>query len=79
MIEYKDIKNLEDLDKAHKQLQQKLKKKEKRISKDVVGVKDSFTPMNLFAAGLRRASPEVPLDLYLLNFVRKLKRRIRTL
>lgn len=76
MTNYKDIKNLEDLDKAQKQLQKKLRKKEKRISKDFDGVKDSFTPINLFATGLHSVSGNFPLDIYLLNLVRKLKKKM---
>ena len=76
MTNYKDIKNLEDLDNAQKQLQKKLRKKEKRISKNFDGVKDSFTPVNLFATGLHGVSRSIPFDLYLLNLVRKLKKKM---
>jgi len=79
MNKYTDIRNLEDLEKAHKQLQKKLKKKEKGITKNIEGVKDSFTPMNLFATGLHGVSSNIPLDLYLLNLVRKLKKRVKRL
>ncbi len=76
MIKYRDIKNLEDLDKAQQQLHSKLRKKEKRISKNFDGVKDSFTPMNLFASGLHKVSTDIPFDVHLLNIVRKLKKRL---
>jgi len=76
MIDYHKINSIEDLQKAQKSIRSQLNAKGSQVSNRFNGLKEYYTPVNLFASGLRSVSRSVPLDEMLLNWVIKLKQRL---
>ena len=80
-MKYKEIQNLEDIDKARHSLQRKIRRKEKELGRRTDELRESLTGVNLFGATLRTVSSRTatPYDIALLKLVRRLKRGISKL
>jgi len=75
-MKYSNIKNLQELDDAQREVHKKLREKEKELNRRYDTVRNSFTPVNLFASGLRSASKKRPYDQYLLNLIRRIREKV---
>lgn len=76
MIDYKNLKNLSDIDRERAALRMSLSLKEKRLSSGFIALKEDFTPVNLFAEGVKSVSSYIPLDRIVLFIVRLLKKKL---
>ncbi len=76
MGRYNEIKTVEELDKAHRQLRRALDKKGRELESNIADIRESLRPVNLFATGVRSCSSEIPFDRILLRAVRSLKHKL---
>lgn len=75
-MKYSEIKTMEELEKAQKSLRKRIDRKGDAVRGSLYEVKDSFTPVNLVATGLKSVSSVVPFDRMLLTVVSSLKQRL---
>lgn len=75
-MKYSEIKTMEELEKAQKSLRKRIDRKGDSVRGSLYEVKDSFTPVNLVATGLKSVSSVVPFDRMLLTVVSSLKQRL---
>lgn len=75
-MKYCEIKTMDELEKAQKNIHKRIGRKGDAVRESLFEVKDSFTPVNLVATGLKSVSTVVPFDRMLLSVVSFLKRRL---
>lgn len=75
-MKYSEIKTMEELEKAQKNIRKRIDRKGDAVRESLYEVKDSFTPVNLVATGLKSVSSVVPFDRMLLTVVSALKQRL---
>ena len=75
-MKYSEIKTMEELEKAQKNIRKRIDRKGDAVRESLYEVKDSFTPVNLVATGLKSVSSVVPFDMMLLTVVSALKQRL---
>jgi len=73
MSKYSQIRNIDELESALKDVKMSLGGKKVEISDNLYGLRESYSPTNLLGMGLKSASTSYPIDKYLLDKVRKLK------
>ena len=75
-MKYSEIKTMEELAKAQESIRKRIGRKGEAVRDSLFEVKDSFTPVNLVATGLKSVSTVVPFDRMLLSVVSFLKRSL---
>ena len=76
-MKYNELKSLEDIGMAQREVQAKLRSKGRELNRRLDTVKDSLTPVSLLASGLRGVSKKLPVDYILLPLVRKAISRLK--
>lgn len=76
-MKYSEIKDLESLDAARQDVSEKLGLKGREIYANYDRVRESYTPLSIFAVALKRISGNIPFDRILLNLVRRLILRFK--
>ena len=77
MIDYRNIKTLDELTEAHHQSRLRIEEKGKAVQQSLAGVQDFYTPQNLALQGVRRTALNVNFYARALFLVRALKKRLR--
>jgi len=75
-MKYSEIKTMEQLEKAQKQVKKRLGSKGDEVRESFYDMKESYTPTHLMVSGLKSFSSYIPVDQLLLTTVRRLKRRL---
>lgn len=75
-MKYSEIKTLDQLEKARKQVRKKIGSKGDDVRASFYDMKESYTPSHLMISGLKSVSSYVPVDQLLLTTVRRLRRRL---
>ena len=75
-MKYGEIKTLEDLERAQRLVESRIEAKKDDVRLSVMGVRDSFAPVNLMMSGLRAVSEIVPVDRLLLVLIKVLRNKI---
>ena len=75
-MKYNEIKTMEQLEKAQKQVKKKLGSKGDEVRASFYDMKESYTPSHLMISGLKSFSSYIPVDQLLLTTVRRLRRRL---
>ena len=73
--EYKNIRNVEDLDKAIAESGTAVERQVEDIVGRYIGLKEFYAPANILAYGVKKISSNIPFDRILLHLVRILKNR----
>jgi len=74
-MKYSEIKTMDQLEEAQKQVKRRVNKKEVAVKDSFYGVRESYSPGNMLLSGLKSVSSYIPIDQLLLSTVRLLKRR----
>ena len=75
-MKYSDIKTMDQLEKAQKQVKSMLESKSVEVKESFYDMRESYSPGNMLMSGLKSVSAYIPVDQLLLTTVRRLKRRI---
>lgn len=75
-MKYSDIKTMDQLEKAQKQVKSRLESKSVKVKESFYDMRESYSPGNMLMSGLKSVSAYIPVDQLLLTTVRRLKRRI---
>lgn len=75
-MKYSEIKTMEQLEKARKQVRKKIGSKGDDVRASFYDMKESYTPSHLMISGLKSFSSYIPVDQLLLTTVRRLRRRL---
>lgn len=75
-MNYAEIRDMESLDTARREISEKLDVKGKDVIDILRDVRETCTPAGLLAAGIRRLSGTVPLDRIVLMAIRIIKSRL---
>ena len=75
-MKYSDIKTMDQLEKAQKQVKSRLESKSVEVKESFYDMRESYSPGNMLMSGLKSVSSYIPVDQLLLTTVRRLKRRI---
>ena len=75
-MKYSEIKTMEQLEKAQKQVKKRLGSKGDEVLESFYDMKESYTPSHLMVSGLKSFSSYIPVDQLLLTTVRRLKKRL---
>jgi len=75
-MKYCEIKTLDQLEKARKQVKRKIGRKGDDVKESFNDMKDSYSLYRMMVTGLKSISSYVPVDQLLLTTVRRIKRRI---
>ena len=75
-MKYSDIKTMDQLEKAQKQVKSRLESKSVEVKEAFYDMRESYSPGNMLMSGLKSVSAYIPVDQLLLTTVRRLKRRI---
>ena len=75
-MKYAEIRDLKGLDAARRQTVESLDLKARELRGSMADVREACTPVNIIAAGIRRASSGIPLDRLLLMAIRLIKSRL---
>ena len=75
-MKYCEIKTLDQLEKARKQVKRKIGRKGDDVKESFNDLKDSYSLYRMMVTGLKSISSYVPVDQLLLTTVRRIKRRI---
>ncbi|MBO6221293.1 MAG: hypothetical protein J6N46_05110 [Bacteroidales bacterium] len=75
-MKYSDIKTMDQLEKAQKQVKSRLESKGEEVKDSLYGIRETYSPGNMLLSGLKSVSSYIPVDQLLLTTVRRLKRRI---
>ncbi len=75
-MKYSDIKTMDQLEKAQKQVKSRLESKSVEVKESFYDMRESYSPGNMLMSGLKSVSAYIPVDQFLLTTVRRLKRRI---
>lgn len=73
-MNYNEIKTMEQLEKARKQVKARIGTKGDQVRDSFYGVKESYSPSHLMVSGLKSVSSYIPIDQLLLTTVRRIKR-----
>ncbi|MGM9736255.1 MAG: hypothetical protein ACI3ZL_07575 [Candidatus Cryptobacteroides sp.] len=76
-MRYTDITDIKSLDAAREQLSGRMEAKAKEISRHYEAVKESCTPVSIFAGVVKRVSYRTPYDRILLGIVRNIIHRLK--
>ena len=76
-MKYSDIKDIRGLDAAREDIASRLESKGREIYANYDRVRESYTPLSIFAVALKRISGNIPFDRILLNLVRRLILRFK--
>ena len=77
MIDYRNIKTLDELTEAHRQSRQRIEEKGKSVQQRLSGVQEFYTPRNLALQGVRKTALNVNFYTRALLLVRALKKRLQ--
>ena len=72
-MKYSEIKTMEQLEKARKQVKERISLKGGEVRDSFYGMRESYSPGNLVMSGLKSVSAYIPVDQLLLTTVRRLK------
>ena len=75
-MKYSEIKTLDELELAQKQVKKNLDSKGKAVQHSFADMKESYSPGNLLLSGLKSVSSYIPIDHLILSTVRTIKRRL---
>ena len=75
-MKYSEIKTLDELEKAQRQVKAKLGRKGDAVRSSFYDMKESYTPSNMLLSGLKTVSSYIPFDQLLLSGVRGIKRKL---
>ena len=75
-MKYSDIKTMDQLEKAQKQVKSRLESKSVEVKESFYDMRESYSPGVMLMSGLKSVSAYIPVDQLLLTTVRRLKRRI---
>lgn len=75
-MKYSEIKTMDQLEKARKQVKKKIGRKGDDVKESFHGLKESYSPSHLMISGLKSFSSYLPVDQLLLTTVRRLRRRL---
>ena len=75
-MKYSEIKTMEQLEKARKQVRKKIGSKGDDVRASFYDMKESYTPSHLMISGLKSFSSYIPVDQLLLTTVRRLRRKL---
>ena len=75
-MKYSEIKTMDQLEKAQKQVKAKIGKKGDDVRDAVYGIKETYSPSHMMLSGLKSVSSYIPIDQLLLTTVRRFKRRL---
>ena len=75
-MKYSEIKTMEQLEKAQKQVKKRLGTKGDEVRASFYDMKESYTPSHMMLTGLKSFSSYIPIDQLLLTTVRRLRRRL---
>ena len=73
-MKYKEIKTMDQLDKARLQVKSRLEKEDRHFKDSFLGVRQAYSPANMLLSSLRDASTVFPFDKLLLTAVRRARR-----
>ncbi len=73
-MKYKDVQDLESLNKALKSVSEDVRMRGYKVVSSWEVAKDAYSPVNLLAAGIKSASSSIPLDKIVLFGVRLIRR-----
>jgi len=71
MARYNEIKSIEELDAVQRRLKEEIKSKGQKISNSISDVQSFYKPANIVTRGLRSVTEGTPIDIYLINMVRR--------
>lgn len=74
-MRYSDIKDIEGLDEARRQLSRKVDAKGKEVLKRYDDLREAYSPIGLMAAGIRSISGSIPFDKLILYGLRLIRRK----
>ena len=77
MIDYRNIKTLDELTEAHHQSRLRIEEKGKAVQQHLSGVQEFYTPRNLALQGVRKTALNVNFFARALFLVRSLKKRLQ--
>ena len=75
-MKYKDIKTMDQLETAQKQVKKNIGNKGKAVRNSFTDMKQSYSPGNLLLSGLKSVSSYIPVDHLLLSTVRTIRRKL---
>ena len=76
MIDYRNIRNVADIDKERRTIRTRLSLKGNQVTSSFMTLKEDLSPANLFAEGVKSVSSIIPLDRFVLAVVRFLKNKL---
>lgn len=75
-MKYSEIKTMDQLEKARKQVRKRISKKGDDVKASFYDMKESYSPSHLMVSGLKSFSSYIPVDQLLLTTVRRIKRKL---
>ncbi|MBR4756070.1 MAG: hypothetical protein IK076_03945 [Bacteroidales bacterium] len=75
-MKYSEIKTMDQLEKARKQVRNRINKKGDDVKASFYDMKESYSPSHLMVSGLKSFSSYIPVDQLLLTTVRRIKRKL---
>ena len=75
-MKYKDIKTMDQLETAQKQVKKNIGSKGKAVRHSFTDMKQLYSPGNLLLSGLKSVSSYIPVDHLLLSTVRTIRRKL---
>lgn len=75
-MKYSEIKTMDQLEAAQKQVKQRIGSKGKAVQHSFADMKQSYSPRKMLLSGLKSISSYVPVDHLLLSTVRTLRRKL---
>lgn len=75
MAKYTEISSIEELDLVQKRLKDSIQQKGRQISGSFSDIQSFYKPSNLLTTGIRKFTEGTPVDIYLIDIVRRLIRK----